>query len=393
MFLRIASPDNVQPLPYASYQRVALVLCISGLVVSAFLSYSHYLNYTDLGYQSFCAISESINCDTVSQSTYSVVGGLPVPVWGVIGYVLALLVMLPCCSAAPREPARMWALLFWLALGFTGISLAFAAITIFLIRSYCILCIATYVVNFFMLWYAWLIRRRFSRSDLLQDTCADLDFVRKHKRIAFLIGGAWITAVAAAVLFMPAYWEIDTPELPFNVPTGMTAEGYPWTGASHPEIEIEIFSDYQCFQCKKMHRFLRRLVAQHSDSIRLIHRQFPMDHEVNPIVGEPFHRGSGKMALLAIYAAKENRFSRMDDLLFKIAGGQKTINLRWLADKAGLDAKGLARSLSDPTGKHTLSQEIRKGIEQGIRGTPSFLIRGRIYPGVIPAEILSRYLK
>jgi protein-disulfide isomerase len=311
----------------------------------------------------------------------------------VIGYVLALLLMLPSCSTAPREPVRMWALLFWLALGFTGVSIGLAAVTTFLIRSYCLLCIATYVVNFFMLWYAWLIRRRFSRSGLLQDTRADLDFMREHRRTAFLFGGPWILAVTAAVLLTPAYWKIDPPELPQNVPTGMTAEGHPWTGARNPEIEIEIFSDYQCFQCKKMHQFLRRLVARHSDSIRLVHRQFPMDHEVNPMVSEPFHPGSGKMALLAIYAAKQNRFARMDDLLFKIAGGRKAIDLRWLADKAGLEAKALVQSLGDPSSRRLLSRDIREGIELGIKGTPSFVVNGKIYAGVIPAEILSRYLK
>ncbi|MBU3949567.1 MAG: hypothetical protein KJ826_15285 [Proteobacteria bacterium] len=42
--------------------------------------------YTDIGYESFCAISKAINCDTVSQSPYSVFLGVPLAIWGVAGY-------------------------------------------------------------------------------------------------------------------------------------------------------------------------------------------------------------------------------------------------------------------------------------------------------------------
>ena len=68
------------------------------------------------------------------------------------------------------------------------------------------------------------------------------------------------------------------------------------------------FTDYLCFQCRKMHYYLRDLVARYPDKIRLVHRNYPMDHEFNPMVKEPFHVGAGKMALLAIHAAASGSF-------------------------------------------------------------------------------------
>ena len=82
------SPKDIKPFAYPVYFVTVVALIISGLLISGYLFRSHYLNYTDIAYQSFCAVSTSINCDTVSQSPYSVLFGVPVPIWGVIGYTL-----------------------------------------------------------------------------------------------------------------------------------------------------------------------------------------------------------------------------------------------------------------------------------------------------------------
>jgi protein-disulfide isomerase len=174
---------------------------------------------------------------------------------------------------------------------------------------------------------------------------------------------------------------------------GLTAEGHPWFGAQNPEIEIEMYSDYQCFQCKKMHVYLRKLIAGQQQKIRVIHRHYPMDHEVNYIVKEPFHIGSGKMALIAIYAASKGKFWEMNDLLFEIGGRQKQIDLNWVAKKTGLETADLVRALKDPVIHNKLSRDVWRGMKLRILGTPSFVIDGNIYAGNIPADVLQKYLK
>ncbi len=103
-------------------------------------------------------------------------------------------------------------------------------------------------------------------------------------------------------------------------------------GSETPKIIITEFSDYLCFQCRKMHTALRLLVDHYPDRIRLIHRHFPMDHEFNPLVKEPFHGGSGKMALIRLYAHQKDKFWEINDLLFKIAAEE---NFNYKADSGG----------------------------------------------------------
>jgi protein-disulfide isomerase len=173
----------------------------------------------------------------------------------------------------------------------------------------------------------------------------------------------------------------------------MTASGHPWIGATSPTLEIMEFADYQCFQCKKMHFFLRQLVANHTDKLRLIHRHYPMDHRVNPIVKEPFHEGSGALALIAVAAARMDHFWPVNDYLFEIAGKTEVIEISELAQKVGLDADGLHRMMDDRNTQTELRRDIWKGNKLKITGTPAYVINGRVYLGHIPPEIIKKGLE
>jgi protein-disulfide isomerase len=118
-----------------------------------------------------------------------------------------------------------------------------------------------------------------------------------------------------------------------------------------------------------------------------------MDHEFNPIVREQFHIGSGKLALLAVYAATQNKFWPMNDLLYEIAGRKEPIGTRKLAKIVGLDRNELARSVSNRTIRYRVKHDISNGNQLGITGTPAYVIDGVIYQGQIPAEILKIILK
>ena len=174
---------------------------------------------------------------------------------------------------------------------------------------------------------------------------------------------------------------------------GITQEGHPWIGAEHPKLVITEYTDYQCFQCKKMHYFIRQLIARYPEKIRLVHRHFPMDQEFNPIVKAPFHVGSGIMALLAISAVDDDRFWQMSDALFDIAGNHQNINIKELAQKVGIDFRHLTRGLNNRINRNRLQQDIISGLKLNINGTPAFIIDGKVYLAKIPPEIIEDALK
>jgi protein-disulfide isomerase len=118
-----------------------------------------------------------------------------------------------------------------------------------------------------------------------------------------------------------------------------------------------------------------------------------MDHRYNPLVKEPFHIGSGDMALLSIYAAKEGKFWEMNDMLFDTDISGEKINIRELAEKTGLDADKLTASILDNNIRRNLWFDIRDGLKAGITGTPAYMINGKFYLGEIPADILKKVIR
>jgi protein-disulfide isomerase/uncharacterized membrane protein len=349
---------------------------------------SHYLLFSDLSYQSFCALTKSINCDTVSQSPYAVLGRMPVAAWGAFGYALYL-VLAAFAAGEQGRGGRIWALCLAAAWVFSAASTAFAYISSVKIRSYCILCIATYAVNFLLVYMAWLIRRRFPAEKLPSALGRDLRWLWEKRRLSVPLFGAWALALVSVYAMYPAYWNLVMPPPAASVPSGYTPEGNPWIGAEKPVVEIAEFSDYQCFQCRKMHFFLRHLVARYPDALRLVHFHYPMDSEFNPVLKQPFHIGSGKMALLAIHAAAAGRFWEMNDFLFDHAGESHAIDLVEAARATGLDAAELSAALNHVPYRVILQRDLRHGIRLGLHGTPSFIIDGKVYQGTIPAEILA----
>ena len=388
----IAKSKNISPLPFNVYFCTIFLLGLAGLASSIYLSISHYRVYTDIGYRSFCAISKAINCDTVSQSSYSILMKVPVPIWGIFGYFLFSLVASMAASKSANRQI-LWPLLILISLVFCIFSIILALISTFIIRSYCIMCIVTYAINFLLLYYTWLTRNRFKNDRFLFGLKKDLIFLWMKRKITLPVLAVLVTGFFVLVTFMPAYWQLQLPPQATNIPTGVTQKGYPWIGAEHPKLIITEYTDYQCFQCKKMHYFIRQLIAQYPEKIRLIHRHFPMDHEFNPIVKEPFHRGSGKMALLAIAAAAGNHFWQMNDALFEIAGSHQNINIRQLAQKIGMDYRQLSLGLNNRIYRSRLQHDIISGLKLNIIGTPAYIIDGKVYVAQIPPEVIENALK
>ena len=383
---------EIKPLPYPVYFWTVALLALAGLATSVYLSVSHYRVYMDVGYKSFCAISRSINCDTVSQSPYSIFLGVPVPVWGIIGYTFFLL-FLPIAWKHRAERQPIWTILLIISLGFSVYSVVLALISSLIIHSYCVMCIFSYAINFMLLFYTYLIRKRYHVKGVATNLKHDLVYLREARRQSLALFVPFALAFSLILLFFPVYWSFNHQVLSARLPHGMTAAGHPWIGAENPRLEIIAFADYQCFQCKKMHYYLRQILVEYPGRIKVIHRHFPMDHEVNPLLAAPEHVGSGKLAMLAIYAAEQNRFWQMNDTLFQRDRNNPKLDIKKLARDVGLDEQGLSRALFRRKIRYRLKKDILEGIKLGVQGTPSFVIDGKVYPGQIPPEILKKALE
>lgn len=391
--LVMSKARNITPFPFRVYFFTILFIVLVGLFDSIYLAVSHYRVYTDIGYRSFCAISKAINCDTVSQSAFSIFLGIPVSVWGIIGYTFFLTVMIFAWRKYDGA-YRLWAFLFIIALGFSAYSVILAFISTYYIRSYCIMCLLSYAVNLTLAYYTWLIRKRFNHENIKSGTLNDVKLMLKYRHISGVIVLCFSIFIFIGMNNFPKYWILEPPAKSVEITTGVTKEGYPWIGAENPELTITEFTDYLCFQCKKMHFYLRRMIAQNPTKLRVVHRHFPMDHEFNPVVvPEPFHVGAGKLAILANYALTKNRFWEMNDYLYNLDISKGAIDLKQIAEKLELKPAELSEALKKSVYYEKLAKDIADGIQYGVSATPSYVIDAKLHTGIIPPEILKKVIK
>jgi protein-disulfide isomerase/uncharacterized membrane protein len=344
-----------------------------------------------MNYASFCAISQAFNCDTVAQSSWSILWGIPVAHYGLFGYLLFSILLLSLIQ--PNQSSRpLWALLVLLGGLYSLTSIYFSYISATKIHSYCILCLVCFALNLFLFYISLLIYRRQNHSTFWRETGASFYYVFRNK-ILFtgIICLTLLFTVGESVL--PHYWLFIKPLVNTDLKTGITFSGNPWIGAENPKITITEYSDYLCFQCRKTHFILRNIVAQYPEELRLVHRHYPLDHEFNPtVVVNPFHVGSGKMALLAIYAMTKDKFWEINDALFSIGKEKESFNIENLSKKAGLPPTEMGAALSNPYYRKILNHDVLSGMKLRIIATPTFIIDDKKYTGSIPRETLNTIL-
>ena len=129
------------------------------------------------------------------------------------------------------------------------------------------------------------------------------------------------------------------------------------------------------------------------DKIRLVHRHFPMDNKINPIVKEPFHIGSTQLSLLAIYGAEKEKFWEINDVLFRLPRKGK-INIRQVAEKTGLNYEEMRYDFRKKRIWRILWKDVSEGLKKyQLSGTPGYVINDRVYLGQIPPDILKNYVQ
>lgn len=380
-------------LPYPIYFWQVTGYSLLGLSTSVYLAYIHYQNYTNLSFSSFCAITQAVNCDTVAQSPLSIFLGLPVALWGGFAYLLFLMLLAPLRKFKDKNfPA--WSLITVLAVLASCVSVYLAVLSAIRIHSWCVLCLVTYAANFLMAFTSWITFRRFSETAFITSIVPAFKLLFSTTLVKLGIP-LLVTSVLITRLSLPSYWIQNLDIIDNNVATGVTDEGYPWIGARTPLLVIEEFTDYQCFQCSKVHLFLRQLINQHPEHIRLVHHHYPLDHEFNKIIAPtPFHIGSGRLALIAIVAAKHGVFWSVNDTLYKASRSEKqSIDIKPFAKLIGIRTEELAAEMFASKTLNHLQQDILEGLRNKITGTPSFVINGKVYEKTIPPDLLRDIIK
>ncbi len=382
-----------------TYWLVIVVLTLIGMGLAGYLTYVHVSVYTNPAFKSSCNINQSFNCETVALSSYAIIAGLPTSVWGLIGYLLLLIVGLLGWNRSSTGSSPLHGMLVVLTFCCMVAGVFFAYISYTQINSLCIYCMGTYFINIllFLLMFPALSKDGVSLGEGFSAFLAWLP-----RNLVYLI-------VLGIILFVgirayPPYWQAKWKgaSLPIKVCGGMRQdsamdhgedENGHWIGAKNPHITIVEFADYECPYCKRAHFDLRLLLRKCPEGIRLYHRHYPLDHKCNPRINRPFHKKACVLARAAHCAGLQGKFWGANDFLY--TKGKKLAKKDLVANmaKLGLNGDKLHACITGKPARAAIDNDMAAGRGHKMRGTPFFVMNGVAFrKGYIPKEDIIKAL-
>jgi uncharacterized membrane protein len=140
-----------------------ILLALLGAIISGYLWYHHIVLVENLNSDNLvpCEIGESFNCDLVNTSVYSEMFGIPIAAFGLLAYLLILGLVL---INYPKNQIRKIHILLTLTGLMSAYSIYLFIISKTVIGSYCLFCMATYLINFSLFGLVYLVFRSKTQS-------------------------------------------------------------------------------------------------------------------------------------------------------------------------------------------------------------------------------------
>jgi protein-disulfide isomerase len=187
-------------------------------------------------------------------------------------------------------------------------------------------------------------------------------------------GKAWSEFVQPKINALD--WEIE-----IDAPRQEIAATHLIRGAADAPITIMSFSDYQCPYCIRSEPVLAEVLKRYPDSVRLIHRHFPLDSI------HPFARPASEAAMCA---DEQGKFWEFHDAIFALEGRLDASSFLAIGGELELDLEALGQCLEDHRYEKFVRDDLLAGQAAGVTGTPAFFVNGIALKGARDADDLSR---
>lgn len=376
---------------------IILFLTLIGIVLCVELAHIFYkTNFLDAYIPSFCSVSELIDCDGVSKTTYSLSFGVPNAIWGLILYSVILMLLFVdriqmkfknTIFDVFENPRSYIATLGLLSF---GISMILAFISIFKIQKICALCFCTYFIDFFI---ALAARGKGFFLDDIKTTVKDFIKGAKNHFILFLV--VLITFVSALIyldrslVLSPRLKKERTMKEFFEAPVNKYAIKGNTLGNKNAKVEINVYSDFNCPFCRVLNIMLHKIAKERKIIVNDVN--FPLDTSCNATIGMTLggHENSCLLSRYALAAKKQGKFWGVANVFFdKHPRTPEEIVEQIRKAHLGIDIDKLLSDANSPEIHQQLQDDIQKSAQLHINGTPALEINGVFYMGGMPYDEL-----
>ncbi len=129
-------------------------------------------------------------------------------------------------------------------------------------------------------------------------------------------------------------------------------------------ITLVEYGDFECPYCGMAYPIVKEIERKYGDQLRVVFRHFPLQQ----------HPHAEAAAETSEFAADDDKFWEMHDMLFEHQNALDEPDLLQYAERLGLDSAELLTALREGTYRSIVEEMKEGGLESGIPGTPAFFL-------------------
>ncbi len=154
----------------------------------------------------------------------------------------------------------------------------------------------------------------------------------------------------------------------------------PVMGNPDGDVTIVEFFDYQCGYCKSMLKPLLAFAAE-DGNVRVVIKEFPILGPASVIAAQA-----------SLASAKQDKYDAFHQALMGLRGRLDEAAIFQTAVEVGIDVDQLRADMQSPAIQFQIDKTQQLAQVLGVRGTPAFIIGGRLIPGAFGPEQLRQYV-
>ncbi len=384
---------------------VCALLSLIGIGVCGYLTFVHLamLRGELVGGVACGASGTLFNCHAVTGSSLGTFAGLPLSLWGIIGYWLAFSLSVVAWQF-PEWSEHALVSLVGLSLACVVVDAALFAQMILVIGYLCPLCLATYAVNLLIVLVA---KRAVGRpwSTLLARLPSSVHALalRPHVPVTWLVwgmvvaGSLGVVGVQAATSFiiqgLPGALKKQMVQFVSQQPRAhVDTAGDPRLGAADRPLEIVEFSDFLCPSCARAFRFNPILLAGRKD-VSFVFKHFPLDMSCNATMKRTVHPHACDLAIATECAHEQGKFWALHDKIFEAQSKYDYQELERDAQTLGLDVAAFRTCRDGGRGLEAVRRDIAEAERLHVTSTPTYFLNGYPVTGIMSPPVFEELLE
>jgi len=388
---------------------VLMLLAGAGAAITILLLVAHYS--PDFAQSLPLCGEDTGSCADVSQLPQSMFLGIPIAAYGLFYYLVVLFTILVADTAGGRYYRESAAVLLPLCAAALLVD-AGLGVTLIVLKTFCIYCVATYVINIALFVLLILLFMTAKKADGVSFSASFRGILKTEDKETDRRAVYALYVVCVALIFVSVF------SLSYALGNKASRPGddvrssiedfynkkpeaveFPEStlvvGSPDAPLTIYVFTDFLCSACYQLYKNEQVLAKEFEGRVRFVHYNFPLDTACNESVERTIYTNSCLASRAMIAAADmgvfapyyERHYARYTEYAHDFSPADVSANTEGLVDSVLFESY-----LESPKTDDIIRRDTGLAKKLGIKGTPTLFINGRKVGGVPPVEVMENVI-